>query len=97
MNYIDLQFTDDVFGFGADVYVDQQQHDENGVGGDTHLTQGKEITSHIYFFKNFRGKLIYQLISKSGRSDFVAQEPLSALSRCTITNCWINDPSACVC
>ncbi len=32
MNYIGLQFTDDVFGFGADVYVDQQQHDENGVG-----------------------------------------------------------------
>ncbi len=65
MNYIGLQFTDDVFGFGADVYVDQQQHDENGVGGDTHLTQGKEITSHIYIFKNFRGKLIYQSIGKS--------------------------------
>jgi len=32
MNYIGLQFADDVFGFGADVYVDQQQHDENGVG-----------------------------------------------------------------
>ena len=32
MNYIGLQFTEDVFGFGADVYVDQQQRDENGVG-----------------------------------------------------------------
>ncbi len=32
MDYIGLQFTEDVFGFGADVYVDQQQHDENGVG-----------------------------------------------------------------
>ncbi len=56
MNYIGLQFTDDVFGFGADVYVDQQQHDENGVGGDTHLTQGKEITSHIYFFLEFSAR-----------------------------------------
>jgi len=32
MDYIGLQFSEDVFGFGADVYVDQQQHDENGVG-----------------------------------------------------------------
>jgi len=32
MDYIGLQFTEDVFGFGADVDVDQQQHDENGVG-----------------------------------------------------------------
>ena len=32
LDYIGLQFTEDVFGFGADVYVDQQQHDENGVG-----------------------------------------------------------------
>ena len=32
MDYIGLQFTEDVFGFGADVYVDQQQQDENGVG-----------------------------------------------------------------
>ncbi|MCP4332784.1 MAG: FAD-dependent oxidoreductase [Gammaproteobacteria bacterium] len=32
MDYIGLQFSDDVFGFGADVYVDQQQQDENGVG-----------------------------------------------------------------
>jgi len=32
MDYIGLQFTEDVFGFGADVYVDQQQRDENGVG-----------------------------------------------------------------
>jgi len=32
MDYIGLQFTEDVFGFGLDVYVDQQQPDENGVG-----------------------------------------------------------------
>lgn len=32
MDYIGLHFTEDVFGFGADVYVDQQQHDEHGVG-----------------------------------------------------------------
>ncbi|MCP4042243.1 MAG: FAD-dependent oxidoreductase [Gammaproteobacteria bacterium] len=32
MNYIGLQFTGDVFGYGADVYVDQQQQNENGVG-----------------------------------------------------------------
>lgn len=32
LDYIGLQFADDVFGFGADVYVEQQQHDENGVG-----------------------------------------------------------------
>lgn len=31
MNYIGLQFTEDVFGFGTDVYVTQQQPDENGV------------------------------------------------------------------
>ena len=32
MNYIGLHFSDDVFKFGADTYVYQQQHDENGVG-----------------------------------------------------------------
>ena len=32
MDYIGLQFTEDIFGFGPDVYVDLQQHDENGVG-----------------------------------------------------------------
>ena len=32
MNYIGLHFTDDVFNFGADTYVYEQQHDENGVG-----------------------------------------------------------------
>ncbi len=32
MNNIGLQFSDDVFGFGADTYVYEQQHDENGVG-----------------------------------------------------------------
>ncbi len=42
MDYIGLQFTEDVFGFGPDVYVDQQQSDENGVGymsnmGDTNV------------------------------------------------------------
>ena len=32
MNYIGLHFTDDVFNFGADTYVYEQQHNENGVG-----------------------------------------------------------------
>ncbi len=32
MNYIGLHFSDDVFNSGADTYVYQQQHDENGVG-----------------------------------------------------------------
>lgn len=32
LDYIGLQFTQDVFGFGPDVYVYQQQYDENGVG-----------------------------------------------------------------
>jgi len=50
MNYIDLQFTDDVFGFGADVYVDQQQHDENGVGGRyTPHTGQRNYLTYIYF------------------------------------------------
>ena len=32
MNYIGLHFSDDVFNFGSDTYVYQQQADENGVG-----------------------------------------------------------------
>ena len=45
MNYIGLHFSDDVFGFGADTYVYQQQPDENGVGylvnlNDTNLVYG---------------------------------------------------------
>ena len=32
MNYIGLHFSDDVFNFGPDTYVYQQQADENGVG-----------------------------------------------------------------
>ena len=45
MNYIGLQFSEDVFGYGADVYVIQQQQDENGVGyltnmSDTNLVYG---------------------------------------------------------
>ena len=55
MNYIGLQFTDDVFGFGADVYVDQQQHDENGVGGDTQLTCAYGIPHTYIFLKIFGG------------------------------------------
>ena len=31
-DYIGLQFTEDVFGYGSDVYVYQQQSSENGVG-----------------------------------------------------------------
>ncbi len=32
MNYIGLLFKKDIFGFGQDTYVYQQQHDETGVG-----------------------------------------------------------------
>ncbi|PHS04635.1 MAG: hypothetical protein COA89_14495, partial [Acidithiobacillus sp.] len=32
MNYIGLLFSEDVFGFGSDTYVYQQQTDETGVG-----------------------------------------------------------------
>ena len=44
-DYIGLKFTEDVFGYGSDVYVYQQQDDENGVGymanmSDTNLVYG---------------------------------------------------------
>ena len=32
MNYIGLLFSEDIFGFGPDTYVYQQQTDETGVG-----------------------------------------------------------------
>jgi monoamine oxidase len=47
MNYIGLQFTDDVFGFGADVYVDQQQHDENGVGYMANMSDTNLVYSYV--------------------------------------------------
>ncbi len=47
MNYIGLQFTDDVFGFGADVYVDQQQHDENGVGYMANMSGTNLVYSYV--------------------------------------------------
>jgi len=47
MNYIGLQFTDDVFGFGADVYVDQQQRDENGVGYLANLSNTNLVYSYV--------------------------------------------------
>ncbi len=47
MNYIGLQFTDDVFGFGADVYVDQQQHDENGVGYLANMSGTNLVYSYV--------------------------------------------------
>jgi monoamine oxidase len=47
MNYIGLQFTDDVFGFGADVYVDQQQHDENGVGYMANMSNTNVVYSYV--------------------------------------------------
>ena len=45
MNYIGLKFSTDIFGFGSDAYVTQQQHDETGVGylthaNESHLTYG---------------------------------------------------------
>jgi monoamine oxidase len=47
MNYIGLQFTDDVFGYGADVYVDQQQHDENGVGYMANMSGTNLVYSYV--------------------------------------------------
>jgi monoamine oxidase len=47
MNYIGLQFTEDVFGFGADVYVDQQQHDENGVGYMANMSGTNLVYSYV--------------------------------------------------
>jgi len=47
MDYIGLQFTDDVFGFGADVYVDQQQHDENGVGYMANMSGTNLVYSYV--------------------------------------------------
>ncbi len=47
MNYIGLQFTDDVFGYGADVYVDQQQHDENGVGYMANMSDTNLVYSYV--------------------------------------------------
>ena len=47
MNYIGLQFTDDVFGFGADVYVVQQQHDENGVGYLANMSGTNLVYSYV--------------------------------------------------
>jgi monoamine oxidase len=47
MNYIGLQFSDDVFGFGADVYVDQQQHDENGVGYMANMSDTNLVYSYV--------------------------------------------------
>ncbi len=47
MNYIGLQFTDDVFGYGADVYVDQQQHDENGVGYLANMSGTNLVYSYV--------------------------------------------------
>jgi hypothetical protein len=47
MDYIGLQFTDDVFGFDADVYVDQQQHDENGVGYMANMSGTNLVYSYV--------------------------------------------------
>jgi len=47
MNYIGLQFTGDVFGFGADVYVDQQQQDENGVGYLANMSGTNLVYSYV--------------------------------------------------
>ena len=47
MNYIGLQFIDDVFGYGADVYVDQQQHDENGVGYMANMSGTNLVYSYV--------------------------------------------------
>ncbi len=47
MDYIGLQFTEDVFGFGADVYVDQQQQDENGVGYMANMSDTNLVYAYV--------------------------------------------------
>ena len=47
MNHIGLQFTEDIFGFGPDVYVDQQQQDENGVGYMSNMSGTNVVYAYV--------------------------------------------------
>ena len=47
MNYIGLLFSEDIFGFGSDTYVYQQQIDETGVGYLTNINHSKLTYGYV--------------------------------------------------